>query len=66
MTVSMNRRNSGHRLTISPTDTSKAFHSKQLLVKFAALEEATEAIVDLIVLSSQKKEEVPSKYKRLP
>ena len=45
---------------------SKSFHSKQLLVRFVALEEATEAIVDIIVLSSQRKEEVPSKYKRLP
>lgn len=47
-------------------NSSKAFHSKQLLARFVALEEATEAIADIIVLSSQKKEEVPSKYKRLP
>lgn len=52
--------------TISSVDSSKSFHNKQLLAKFVALEEATEAIVDIIVLSSQKKEEVPSKYKRLP
>lgn len=45
---------------------SKAFQSKQLLVRFVALEEATEAISDIIILSSQKKEEVPQKYKRLP
>jgi hypothetical protein len=47
-------------------DSSKAFHSKQLLARFVTLEEATEAIVDIIVLSSQRKEEVPAKYKRLP
>ena len=45
---------------------SKSFHSKQLLVRFMALEEATEAIADIIILSSQRKEEVPSHYKRLP
>ena len=45
---------------------SKSFHSKQLLMRIVALEEATEAITDIIVLSSQRKEEVPAHYKRLP
>lgn len=45
---------------------SKSFHSKQLLVRIVALEEATEAITDIIILSAQRKEDVPAKYKRLP
>ncbi len=45
---------------------SKSFHSKQLLVKFVALEQATEAVTDIIILSEQRKEDVPSSYKRLP
>ncbi len=45
---------------------SKSFHSKQLLVRFMALEEATEAITDIIVLSAQRKEDMPSNYRRLP
>ena len=45
---------------------TKSFHSKQLLARFAALEEAKDAIVDIIVLSGSHKEEVPPRYKRLP
>ena len=45
---------------------SKSFHSKQLLARFVSLEEATEAIADIIILSGQRKEDVPSNYKRLP
>ena len=44
----------------------KAFHSKLLLLKFVAQDEATEGIIDIIVLSSHHKERVPPKYKRLP
>ena len=45
---------------------SKAFSSKQLMVRYVASEEATEAVSDIIILSSSRKEEVPPKYKRLP
>ena len=49
----------------SYTDT-KAFSSKQLLAKFTPLEEATQAVTDIVVLSPSRKEDVPTKYQRLP
>ena len=35
-------------------------------MKFVALEQATEALSDIIVFSGQRKEDVPPNYKRLP
>ena len=45
---------------------TKAFSSKQLLAKFTPLEEVTQAVTDLVVLSPSKKEDVPAGYRRLP
>ena len=45
---------------------TKAFSSKQLLAKFTPLEEVTQAVTDLVVLSASRKEDVPVGYRRLP
>ena len=45
---------------------TKAFSSKQLLAKFTPLEQATQAVTDLVVLSPSKKEDVPAEYRRQP
>ena len=45
---------------------TKAFSSKQLLAKFTPLEEVTQAVTDLVVLSASRKEDVPAGYRRLP
>ena len=45
---------------------TKAFSSKQLLAKFTPLEEATQAVTGVVVLSPSRKEDVPAGYRRLP
>ena len=45
---------------------SKAFSSKTVLIKIDPLESATQAVTDVVVLSSSKKDQVPSGYSRLP
>ena len=45
---------------------TKAFSSKQLLAEFTPLEQATQAVTDVVVLSPFKKEDVPAGYRRLP
>ena len=47
-------------------DGNKTFTHKQLLVRFQAQDQAKEAILDVVVLSANKKEDVPSGFKRLP
>ena len=44
---------------------SKAFSSKDVLIKIDPLESATQAVTDIVVLSSSKKDQVPSGYSRL-
>ena len=45
---------------------TKAFSSKQLLAEFTPLEQATQAVTDIVVLSPSRKEDVPAGYRRLP
>ena len=49
-----------------PTIDTKAFGSKQLLAEFTPLEEVTQAVTDVVVLSPSRKEDVPTGYRRLP
>ena len=45
---------------------TKAFSSNQLLAEFTPLEQATQAVTDIVVLSPSRKEDVPAGYRRLP
>ena len=47
-------------------DGNKTFSHKQLLVRFQAPDQAKDAITDIVVLSANKKEDVPRGFKRLP
>ena len=47
-------------------DGNKAFSHKQLLVRFQAPDQAQQAIHDIVILSANKKEDVPTGFKRLP
>ena len=47
-------------------DGNKTFSQKQLLVRFQAPDQAQEAVQDIVILSTHKKEDVPSGFKRLP
>ena len=52
-------------LTSVPPD-SKPFSSKVIALKVDPLEQATQAVTDLVVLTGSKKDQVPSGYCRLP
>ena len=47
-------------------DGNKTFSHRQLVVRFQAPDCAKNAVLDIIVLSAHKKEDVPSGFKLLP
>jgi hypothetical protein len=49
-------------------DGMQAFKKKQLLVRYEAAQEATEAVAEIVLLSKKthKKEEIPEGFKQLP
>jgi hypothetical protein len=53
-------------LSESLDDNVKPFSSKLVVIKLTPVDQATEGVTDVLVLSGSKKESVPAGYKRLP
>ena len=55
-----------HPVNNTLDDGAQAFKKKWLLVHYEAAQEAREAVTEILLLKSHKKEEIPEGFKQLP